>query len=191
MSNTTLSLVLQTSTSTCKSGNNIRSFWRSLRVHLAQMVFWENQSGLTFIFIPINITTAILNHIINLYESGEQTKAEDYCTRVSGEIPTQVYPLFPIKRERAIYSRDCQSEDKKQSKDSCEKNFSIPLKVDSWTLSSYLCLCSQVCLWILYDAVCCLVSPHPCCLIWWWPVLKTVIIPLLFMTHLVWPRSMA
>ena len=117
------------------------------------MVFWENQSGLTFIFIPINITTAILNHIINLYESGEQTKAEDYCTRVSGEIPTQVYPLFPIKRERAIYSRDCQSEDKKQSKDSCEKNFSIPLKVDSWTLSSYLCLCSQVCLWILYEAV--------------------------------------
>ena len=97
--------------------------------------------------------TAILNHIINLYESGEQTKAEDYCTRVSGEIPTQVYPLFPIKRERAIYSRDCQSEDKKQSKDSCEKNFSIPLKVDSWTLSSYLCLCSQVCLWILCDAV--------------------------------------
>ena len=67
--------------------------------------------------------TAILKHIINLYESGEQTKAEDYCTRVSGEIPTQVYPLFPIKRERAIYSRDCQSEDKKQSKDSCEKNF--------------------------------------------------------------------
>ena len=57
--------------------------------------------------------TAILKHIINLYESGEQTKAEDYCTRVSGEIPTQVYPLFPIKRERAIYSRDCQSEDKK------------------------------------------------------------------------------
>ena len=153
MSNTTLSLVLQTSTLTCKSGNNIRSFWRSLRVHLTQMVFWENQSGLTFIFIPINITTAILNHIINLYESGEQTKAEDYCTRVSGEIPTQVYPLFPIKRERAIYSRDCQSEDKKQSKDSCEKNFSIPLKVDSWTLSSYLCLCSQVCLRILYDAV--------------------------------------
>ena len=67
--------------------------------------------------------TAILKHIINLYESGEQTKAEDYCTRVSGEIPTQVYPLFPIKRERAIYSRDCQSEDKKQSKDSCEKIF--------------------------------------------------------------------
>ena len=63
--------------------------------------------------------TAILNHIINLYESGEQTKAEDYCTRVSG----QVYPLFSIKRERAIYSRDCQSEDKKQSKDSCEKIF--------------------------------------------------------------------
>ena len=53
--------------------------------------------------------TAILKHIINLYESGEQTKAEDYCTRVSGEIPTQVYPLFPIKRERAIYSRVFQS----------------------------------------------------------------------------------
>ena len=130
MSNTTLSLVLQTSTLTCKSGNNIRSFWRSLRVHLAQMVFWENQSGLTFIFIPMfmfvfyfllrTFMTAILKHIINLYESGEQTKAEDYCTRVSGEIPT--HPLFPIKRERAIYSRDCQSEDKKQSKDSCEKN---------------------------------------------------------------------
>ena len=164
MSNTTLSLLLQTSTLTCKPGNNIRSFWRSLRVHLTQMVFWENQSGLTFIFIPMfmfgfyfllrTFMTAILNHIINLYESGEQTKAEDYCTRVSGEIPTQVYPLFPIKRERAIYSRDCQSEDKKQSKDSCEKIFSIPLKVDSWTLSSYLCLCSQVCLWILYDAVC-------------------------------------
>ena len=83
--------------------------------------------------------TDILKHIINLYESGEQTKAEDYCTRVSGEIPTQVYPLFPIKRERAIYSRDCQSEDKKQSKDSCEKIFPSHSKL---TPGLYLLTCA-------------------------------------------------
>ena len=39
---------------------------------------------------------------------------EDYFKREAGEILTEVYPNFPILRERAVYKRDCKIQDKKQ-----------------------------------------------------------------------------
>ena len=61
----------------------------------------------------------------------------------------------------------------------------------SWLLDFIFLLVPVLTSLSLDSLWCCLASPHPCCLIWWWPVLKTVIIPLLIMTHLVWPKSIA
>lgn len=47
----------------------------------------------------------------------------DYCKREGGEIPTQVYPHFPILKERAIYTKNCRLQEQKRQKDSCQKEF--------------------------------------------------------------------
>ena len=68
-----------------------------------------------------------------------KVRIEDhYVKREDGEIPTQVYPNFPILKERAIYTRDCKIQDKKQRRDSCEKDFPAHSKL---TPGLYLLTC--------------------------------------------------
>ena len=66
---------------------------------------------------------SILRHIIRVYETSTLHSKDDYYLREDGEIPTQVIPNFPILRERAIYTKDCNIQDRKQQKDSCQKDF--------------------------------------------------------------------
>ena len=38
-------------------------------------------------------------------------------------VPSQIFPNFPILKERAIYENNCHNQDKRVLKDSCEKEF--------------------------------------------------------------------
>lgn len=51
---------------------------------------------------------------------------------------TQVYPNFPIIKERAVYTRDCINQDKKQRSESCQKEFPSHTKL---TPGLYLVTC--------------------------------------------------
>ena len=65
---------------------------------------------------------SILEHILSLYENAPIHKESDYSLRVGGEELTKVFPNFPLWRERARYNIDCERQDLKSSKDSCEKD---------------------------------------------------------------------
>ena len=58
--------------------------------------------------------------------------------REVGEVKTQIYPNFPILRERAIYKRDCELQDKMQRKQACQKEFPSHSKL---TPGLYLLTC--------------------------------------------------
>ena len=89
-------------------------------------------------FLPSTFLLAVVRHITNVHENAATHSAEDYINRVSGENQTQFYPNFPLLRERAIYKMDCKAEDKKQSKDSCQKDFPAHSKL---TPGLYLLTC--------------------------------------------------
>ena len=58
-----------------------------------------------------------------MYDNAPSHELHNYCARVSGEELTQVYPNFPLWRERALYNIDCSRQDVKSQKDSCQKYF--------------------------------------------------------------------
>ena len=89
-------------------------------------------------FLPRTFLLAVVRHITYVHDNAATHSAEDYFNRMSGEIQTQVYPNFPLLRERAIYKRDCKDEDKKPSKDSCRKDFPAHSKL---TPGLYLLTC--------------------------------------------------
>ena len=64
-----------------------------------------------------------MKHILSNYENAPSHDVRDYCARVCGEEITQVFPNFPLWRERALYNKDCLKQDVKSQKDSCEKDF--------------------------------------------------------------------
>ena len=66
---------------------------------------------------------AIIKHTKNVYTKSEKRSSEDYISRKSGEIDSQIFPNFPILKERAEYDAACKKEDKKSLKELCEKNF--------------------------------------------------------------------
>ena len=81
---------------------------------------------------------SVVRHIINVYETSQLNPEEIYFKREEGEIPTQVYPNFPIIKERAVYTRDCINQDKKQRRESCQKEFPSHTKL---TPGLYLVTC--------------------------------------------------
>ena len=52
-----------------------------------------------------------------------ERQPEDYDETVDGEIDSQLFPNFPILRQRAFYEKECQAEDGKSLKSMCEKIF--------------------------------------------------------------------
>ena len=79
--------------------------------------------------------------------------AEDYFKREAGEILTEVYSNFPILRERAVYKRDCKIQDKKQRRDSCEKDFPAHSKLTP-VLYLLTCGCPQKSvIWVFNDDI--------------------------------------
>ena len=77
---------------------------------------------------------------------------DHFYLREDGEIPTQVFPNFPILRERAVYTRDCSLQDRKQQKDSCQNDFPSHSKLTPG-LFLMTCGCPNKVVWVFNDAI--------------------------------------
>ena len=74
-------------------------------------VFKPPESNCHFALLR-SLLIAVLKHIRAVYENAPIREAEDYKKREKGEVDTQKCPNFPILRERAMYKRDCDIQDK-------------------------------------------------------------------------------
>ena len=63
----------------------------------------------------------IIEHTEGLFKLAPERQPEDYDETVDGEIDSQLFPNFPILRQRAYYEKECQAEDEKSLKSMCEK----------------------------------------------------------------------
>ena len=66
---------------------------------------------------------AIIEHTEEVYESSPARQDSDYKERQDGEIDSQLFPNFPLLRERALYEKECKVEDDTSFKSMCEKSF--------------------------------------------------------------------
>ena len=66
---------------------------------------------------------AIIEHTQKVYESSPARQDSDYIGRQDGEIDSQMFPNFPLLRERALYEKECKVEDDRSFKFMCEKHF--------------------------------------------------------------------
>ena len=66
---------------------------------------------------------SIIEHTEGLFKLAPERQPEDYDETVDGEIDSQLFPNFPILRQRAYYEKECQAEDDKSLKSMCEKIF--------------------------------------------------------------------
>jgi len=85
-----------------------------------------------------NFLLALLQHILAQYDSAPAHLDTLYNPRVEGEVDTQVFPNFPILKERAIYEKTCKNQDAKAQKELCEKDFPTHSKL---TPGLYLMTC--------------------------------------------------
>ena len=76
-----------------------------------------------FYSIPSSFLLALVNHTLHLFNSAPTHEDSDYCEREGGEIDTQVYPVFPLLKERALYANTCKAQDEKAQKELCSKEF--------------------------------------------------------------------
>lgn len=60
---------------------------------------------------PSSFLLTLVTHTRKVYSSGAENEEEDYCLREGGEIDTQVYPSFPILKERGVYENSLDIED--------------------------------------------------------------------------------
>ena len=66
---------------------------------------------------------AIIEHTEDIFNSAPVRLETDYNQRSVGEVESQVFPNFPIIRERAFYEKECMVEDEKSLTFMCEKIF--------------------------------------------------------------------
>ena len=65
----------------------------------------------------------IIDHTLEVFDSSASRNDEDYCERLEGEIDSQHFPKFPLRRKCAFYEKTCNVEDKNSLKFMCEKDF--------------------------------------------------------------------
>ena len=75
---------------------------------------------------------------MNQFELAPKIDENNYYARDGGELSSQIFPNFPILRERAIYTKNCLTQDAKSEEDSFEKNFPSHAKL---TPGLYLMTC--------------------------------------------------
>ena len=66
---------------------------------------------------------AIIEHTEEIFDSAPVRQESDYTERNLGEIDAQLFPNFPVIRERAYYEKKCNVEDEKSLTFMCEKVF--------------------------------------------------------------------
>ena len=71
----------------------------------------------------MTIDIDIINHTLEVFDSSASRNDEDYCERLEGEIDSQHFPNFPLRRERAFCEKTCNVEDENSLKFMCEKDF--------------------------------------------------------------------
>ena len=67
---------------------------------------------------------ALVNHTLSVYDSARTRTSADYYLR-RAELESQIFPNLPMHRERGIYHKTCENQDKASSRDSCEKSFPV------------------------------------------------------------------
>ena len=82
----------------------------------------EHKQKLILLFLRLFLL-ALVEHISQVFHRAPSPTQDDYISRTSGEVPSQIFPNFPILKERAIYEKNCHNQDKRALKDSCEKDF--------------------------------------------------------------------
>ena len=112
--------------------------YQNLSVPGVHILNWILHIIKRFLSLPSSFVLAVVRHIMEVYETATTHSEDDYFKREAGEISTEVYPNFPILRGRAVYKRDCKIQDKKQRRDSCEKDFPAHSKL---TPGLYLLTC--------------------------------------------------
>ena len=65
----------------------------------------------------------IIEHTEDIFDSAPVRLETDYNQRIVGEVDSQVFPNFPIIRERAFYEKECKVEDEKSLTFMCENFF--------------------------------------------------------------------
>ena len=86
----------------------------------------------------IPVTTRHNEVAPNQFELAPKIDENNYYARDGGELSSQIFPNFPILRERAIYTKNFLTQDAKSEEDSCEKNFPSHAKL---TPGLYLMTC--------------------------------------------------
>ena len=89
----------------------------------------------------------IIEHTEGLFKLAPERQPEDYDETVDGEIDSQLFPNFPILRQRAYYEKECQAEDDKSLKSMCEKKFPNPFCSFSWADGHDMRLSKKGCVW--------------------------------------------
>ena len=82
----------------------------------------EHKQKLILLFLRLFLL-ALVEHISQVFHRAPSQTQDDYISRTSGEVPSQIFPNFPILKERAIYENNCHNQDKRVLKDSCEMEF--------------------------------------------------------------------
>ena len=66
---------------------------------------------------------AIIEHTEEIFATSPVRHETDYTEQNVGEVESQVFPNFPVIRERAFYEKECNVEDEKSLTFMCEKVF--------------------------------------------------------------------
>ena len=85
---------------------------------------------------------AIIEHTEEIFDSAPVRQESDYTERNLGEIDAQLFPNFPVIRERAYYEKKCNVEDEKSLTFLCEKVFPSHNKLTPG-LMIMTCACPQ------------------------------------------------
>ena len=85
---------------------------------------------------------AIIEHTEEIFDSAPVRQETDYTERNLGEIDAQLFPNFPVIRERAYYEKKCNVEDEKSLSFMCEKVFPSHNKLTPG-LMIMTCACPQ------------------------------------------------
>ena len=101
-------------------------------ISLRKLKYFTNQ------LIPSLFLLAVVNHTLNVYKSAAINKDQDYCLREGGEIDSQVYPAFPILKEKGVYENTWKIQEDRAQKDLCKKEFPSHKKL---TPGIYLMTC--------------------------------------------------
>ena len=89
----------------------------------------------------------IIQHTEGLFKLAPERLPEDYDETVDGEIDSQLFPNFPILRQRAFYEKECLSLRWQISEVNVQKKIPNPFCSFSWADGHDMRLSKKGCVW--------------------------------------------